>query len=75
MVHVRAGKEFPDVRQNERRMEFISVGDAVRTAGRLKGGLTLNRVPGASLCPGCQARDGARRGTRPGWDGALQVVC
>ena len=26
-------KEFPDMRQNERRIEFIRVGDAVRTVG------------------------------------------
>ena len=29
------GKEFPDMRQNERRMAFIRMGDAVR--GNLKG--------------------------------------
>ena len=34
------GKEFPDMRQNERRTEFIRVGDAVRTVGRFKGELT-----------------------------------
>ena len=37
MVCVRVGKEFPDMRQNERRIEFIRVRDAVRTAGLLKG--------------------------------------
>ena len=37
---VQVGKEFPDVRQNERRMEFIRVGDTVRTAGWLKRGWT-----------------------------------
>ena len=40
MVHVRVGKDFPDMRQGERRIKFISVGDVVRTAGRLKGELT-----------------------------------
>ena len=35
-VSVRAGKEFPDTRQDERRIEVVRVGDAVRTAGRLK---------------------------------------
>ena len=30
------GKEFPDTRQNERRIEFIKVGEAVRTSGWLK---------------------------------------
>ena len=35
MVQVRVGKEFPDMRQNEREIKFISVGDAVRAAGQL----------------------------------------
>ena len=30
------GKEFPDMRQNERRIELIKVGEAVRTLGWLK---------------------------------------
>ena len=33
MVHAWVGKEFPDMRQNERRIKFIRVGDAIRTAG------------------------------------------
>ena len=33
VVWVRVGKEFPDMRQNEREVKFIRVGDAVRTAG------------------------------------------
>ena len=33
------GKEFPERRQNERRIKFIRVGDAIRTAGQLKGEL------------------------------------
>ena len=37
MVCVWVGKEFPDMRQNERRIKFIRVGNAVRTAGQLKG--------------------------------------
>ena len=37
------GKEFPDMRQNEREIKFIRMGDAVRTAGQLKGEPTLNR--------------------------------
>ena len=45
MVRARVGKEFPDLRQNERRIKFIRVGDAVRTAGQLKGELKLNRGP------------------------------
>ena len=43
VVYVRVGKEFPDIRQNEREIKFIRVGDTVRTAGQLKGELTLNR--------------------------------
>jgi len=37
MVRVWVGKEFPDMRQNKREIKFIRVGDAVRTAGQLKG--------------------------------------
>ena len=37
------GKEFPDMRQNEREIKFIRMGDTVRTAGQLKGEPTLNR--------------------------------
>ena len=40
MVRVWVGKEFPDMRQDERRIEFISMGDAARTAAWLKGELT-----------------------------------
>ena len=40
MVCVQAGKEFPDMRQNERRIKFVRVGDTGRTAGKLKGKLT-----------------------------------
>ena len=36
LVCVCIGKEFPDMRQNER-IEFIRVGYAVRTAGQPKG--------------------------------------
>ena len=45
MVRVWVGKELPDVRQNERELNFIIVGDAVRTAGQLKRDPTLNRGP------------------------------
>ena len=45
MVQARVGKEFPDMRQNEREMKFIRVGDAVATAGQLEGELMLNRGP------------------------------
>ena len=37
MVNAWAGKEFPDMRQNERRIRFIRLGDKIRTAGLLKG--------------------------------------
>ena len=33
VVYAQVGKEFPDMRQNERRIEFIRVGDAVRAVG------------------------------------------
>ena len=36
VVHAQVGKEFPDMRQNEREIKFIRVGDAVRTVGQLK---------------------------------------
>ena len=45
MVRVQVGKEFPDMRQNEREIKFIRVGDTVRTEGQLKGELVLNRGP------------------------------
>ena len=35
-VCVRIGKEFPDMRQNERRIKFIREGDTVRTVDWLK---------------------------------------
>ena len=34
------GKEFPDTRQNEKRIEFIGVGDTGKTVGWPKGELT-----------------------------------
>ena len=37
----RVGKEFPNMRQNEKEIKFIRVGDTVRTAGQLKGEPTL----------------------------------
>ena len=36
VICAQAGKEFPDMRQNERRIKFIGEGDAVRTARWLK---------------------------------------
>ena len=43
VVWVQVGKEFPDMRQNEREIKFIRVEDAVRTVGWPKGEWTLNR--------------------------------
>ena len=43
MVWVWVGKEFPDMRQNEREIKFIRVGDAVKTVSQFKGELTLRR--------------------------------
>ena len=37
MIHGQVGKEFPDMRQNERRIKFTRMGDAVRTSGQLTG--------------------------------------
>ena len=37
MVWAPFGKEFPDMRQSEREIKFIRVGDAVRTVGQLQG--------------------------------------
>ena len=54
MVWARFGKEFPDMRQNEREIKFIRMGDAVRTANQLKGELTLNRGPYSTLIPRVQ---------------------
>ena len=45
MVQLRVGKDFPDMRQNEREIKFIRMGDAVRIVGQLKWELTLNRGP------------------------------
>ena len=36
MVCMRIGKEFRDMRQNERRIDFVRVRDAVRRVGWLK---------------------------------------
>ena len=36
MVREQVGKEFPDMRQDEKRIKFIRVGDTVRTVSWLK---------------------------------------
>ena len=64
MVWAQVGKEFPDMRQNERKIKFIRVGDAVRTADQLKGEPMLNRGPWSTFIPRVQ-----------GWDGVLRVIC
>ena len=45
MVQAQVRKEFPDMRQNEREIKFIRVGDAVRRVGQLKREPTWNRGP------------------------------
>ena len=45
VVQARVGKEFPDMRQNEREIKFIRMGDIVRTVDQLKGEPMLNRGP------------------------------
>ena len=44
MVHSWVGKEFPDMRQKEKEIKLIKVGDTVRTVGWIKRGPTLNRA-------------------------------
>ena len=45
MIYAQVGKEFPDMRQNEREIKFIRVGDSVRKSGPLKEEPMLNRGP------------------------------
>ena len=45
LARVQIGKEFPDMRQNEREIKLIRVGDSVRTVGQLKEEPTLKRGP------------------------------
>ena len=54
VVHARVGKEFPDRRQDERKIKFIRVGDAVRIVGQVKGKPKLN-VLSPILYPGCKS--------------------
>ena len=42
MAYAQVGKEFPDMRQNERRIKFIRVGDAILTVVQLKREPTLS---------------------------------
>ena len=48
------GKEFPDMRQNEREIKFIRMGDTVRTVDQLKGEPTLNRGLQSTFIPRVQ---------------------
>ena len=57
VVQAWVGKEFPDMRQNEKEIKFIRVGNAVRTAGQLKEEPTLNRVLSPLLYPGYKEWD------------------
>ena len=45
VVHTQVGKEFTDMRQNEKEIKFIRVEDTVRIAGQFKGEPVLNRGP------------------------------
>ena len=43
MTCAQIGKEFPNMRQNEKKIEFIRAGDAIWTVGWLNGEQTPNR--------------------------------
>ena len=43
VLRARVGKEFPDMRQNEREIKVIRMGDTVGTVGQLKGELTFEQ--------------------------------
>ena len=64
MVQAQVEKEFLNMRQNEREIWFIRIGDAIRTAGQLKGESTLNGVLSPLLYPRYKE-----------WDRVLQVIC
>ena len=70
MVRAWVGKEFPDLRQNEREIKLIRVGDPVRTVGQLKGELTSNRGPYSTFFFKSTYSQGIRSGI-----GILQVIC
>ena len=82
MVWARVGKEFPDMRQNERKIKIIRVGDAVRTAGQLKGEPPLTReLLSPLLYPGCKEWGGGLvgplligRGTYTGSGGRVRHI-
>ena len=72
MVQARVGKEFPDTRQKERRIKFISVVDTIRTVGQLSGERMLNRGSLVHFFPFLVHI--YSQGTRSGI-GLLQVIC
>ena len=63
LCQAQAGKGFPDVRQNEREIKFIRVGDAVGTVGQLKGERTLNGGPWSTFIPRVQGVGQGSRGS------------
>ena len=54
MVWAPFGKEFPDMRQSEREIKVIRVGDSIRTVGQLKREPSLNRRPQSNFIPRVQ---------------------
>ena len=62
VVRAQVGKEFPDMRHNEREIKFIRMEDAVRTVGQLKGERTLNSGPQSTFFT-----QGTRTGIRVLW--------
>ena len=62
MVQAWVGKEFPAMRQNEREIQFIRVGDAVRRVGQLQREPTLNRGPWSTFIPRSKEWDRALAG-------------
>ena len=64
VVQAQVEKEFLNMRQNEREIWFIRIGDAIRTAGQLKGESTLNGVLSPLSYPRYKE-----------WDRVLQVIC
>ena len=61
MVHTWVGKEFPDMRQNERKIKFIRVGEAVRTRASSRENRCWTGVLGPFLQPGFRSRIGVLR--------------
>ena len=57
VVWVQVGKEFPDMRQNEREIKFIRLGEAVRTVGQLKGEQHCTGFLSPPLYPGYKEWD------------------